>query len=150
MADASDETIPGMPSLAEMQHWTWIIGRAQQMMLEATGSTPGQGTPQPSLLFDPARAAEVQNAFWTDSIRLWQRFLAPATEPAPASRADKDRRFAAPQWRDNPVFDMIRQTYLMLCEHLVGSVDAITGLDARQREQVRFVTQLFADAMSPS
>ena len=34
-------------------------------------------------------------------------------------RADKDRRFAAPQWRDNPVFDMIRQSYLLVSDHML-------------------------------
>ncbi|WP_157215452.1 PHA/PHB synthase family protein [Flavisphingomonas formosensis] len=152
MADASEKTIPDMPSLEELQHWTWIIGRAQQMVMEAMSQADGgDGKKLATLFFDPNRAAEVQNAFWNDSIRLWQRFLAPpAPDTAPANPADKDRRFAAPQWRDNPVFDLIRQTYLMLCEHLLSSVDAISGVDARQREQIRFVTRLFADAMSPS
>ena len=151
LADASDETMPGMPSLEELQHWTWIIGRAQQMMLEAVSRSEGEDAgARPSFFVDPVRAAEVQNAFWSDGIRLWQRFLAPSAEETPPGPADRDRRFAAPQWRDNPVFDLIRQSYVMLSDHLMGSVEAITGLDPRQRRQIRFVTQLFADAMSPA
>ncbi|MFX8832967.1 hypothetical protein ABTM77_20925, partial [Acinetobacter baumannii] len=27
--------IPPLPSLEDMQHWTWVMGRAQQMAMEA-------------------------------------------------------------------------------------------------------------------
>ena len=41
----------------------------------------------------------------------------------------KDRRFAAPEWRDNPLFDTIRQSYLAISDRLLGSVEEIEGLD---------------------
>ena len=47
-----------------------------------------------------------------------------------------DRRFAAPEWRDNPLFDTIRQTYLLVSDRLLGSVDAIEGVDAPTREKI--------------
>ena len=34
MSGDTDFTPPGLPTLEEMQHWTWVFGRAQQMMLE--------------------------------------------------------------------------------------------------------------------
>jgi polyhydroxyalkanoate synthase len=151
VAQSKDKTPQGLPSLEEMQHWTWLIGRAQQMMLEQLSETSGQNGSKPLFFFDPERAAGLQNDFWSDSIRLWQRFLTPPEgEARVASAADRDRRFSAPQWRDNPLFDLIRQSYLMLCTHMLKGVDAITGVDERQREQIRFVTKLFADAMSPA
>ena len=67
-----------------------------------------------------------------------------------AEKADKDRRFAAPEWRDNPLFDTIRQTYLLVSERLLGSVDAIEGVDEATREKMRFMTSAFVDAMAPS
>ena len=33
-----------MPSLAEMQHWTWVMGRAQQMMMEHLAEQMGEAT----------------------------------------------------------------------------------------------------------
>ena len=42
----------------------------------------------------------------------------------------KDRRFAAPEWRENPIFDTIRQTYLRVSDQLLGTVDEIEGVDA--------------------
>lgn len=139
MADQIDA-----PSLEDMQHWTWVMGRAQQMMLEAG---LGAGVPVIPGFNDPATLARVGD-FWSDSLKLWQRFLDPkASEEAGA--AVKDRRFKSEAWQ-NPVFDWIRQSYLMIADQMLKQVDAIEGLDPKQREQFRFATQGFIDAMSPS
>jgi polyhydroxyalkanoate synthase subunit PhaC len=147
-----------LPSLAEMQHWTGVIGRAQQMMLETMGSWGTEAgelvgaAGRPRKAHDRARLAEAQADFWKDSISLWQRFLDPEHAPALpiAGLADKDRRFNAPQWRDHPLFDLIRQSYLMVVDHMLKGVDAIEGVSDRQREQMRFAARTVADAMSPA
>ena len=69
----------------------------------------------------------------------------PAGEPE-----RKDRRFAAPEWRENPIFDTIRQTYLRMSDQLLGTVDNIEGIEPDMREKLRFATRSFVDAMSPS
>jgi polyhydroxyalkanoate synthase len=156
--DSKAPEAPPLPSLEEMQHWTWVMGRAQQMMLEHVAKAMGEAAepkapalPWLNLFGDPAKIAQQQAELWTEGLAIWQRALgveAPRTELV--EKADKDRRFAAPQWRDNPLFDMIRQSYLLVSERLLGSVDAIDGLDPKQREKLRFVTKNFIDAMAPS
>ncbi len=182
MASESDtsDTGPAMPTLEDMQHWTGILGQAQQMMLEyastqmeqAKEGAPGALDPAklseavsspdqlaamfpsvPAFSFDSEKFAKAQSDFWEDSLKLWTRFLNPGdgeSEGEPAPPRSKDRRFAAPQWQDNPVFDMIRQSYLMIADHMLRGVDLIDGVDPKQKEQVRFATQQFVDAMSPS
>jgi len=140
MADQTDA-----PSLADMQHWTWVMGRAQQMMLEAG---LGAGVPVVPGFNDPATLARVGD-FWSDSLKLWQRFLDPAATGDDVPAAAKDRRFKSEAWQ-NPVFDWIRQSYLMIADQMLKQVDAMEGLDPKQREQFRFATQGFIDAMSPS
>ena len=71
-----------------------------------------------------------------------------AIDPRPSK--PRDRRFAAPEWRENPIFDTIRQTYLRVSDQLLGTVDEIEGVDADTREKLRFATRSFVDAMSPS
>jgi polyhydroxyalkanoate synthase subunit PhaC len=156
--DTKAPETPPLPSLEEMQHWTWVMGRAQQMMLEHVAKAMGEAaeTKAPALPWlnmfgDPARIAQQQADLWSEGLSIWKRALgvqAPRTELE--EKADKDKRFAAPQWRDNPLFDMIRQSYLLVSERLLGSVDAIDGLDPKQREKLRFVTRNFVDAMAPS
>jgi len=158
---------PALPTLEEIQHWTWVIGRAQQMMMEhglgelAKGKDADLGSAFPGFGIG-GTVARAQADFWADSMKLWQRFLTPADAPAEAAslsedslsedmgkRADRDRRFAAPQWRDNPAFDLMRQGYLLVADHMLKGVDSIEGIDARQKEQLRFATRGFVDAMSP-
>lgn len=140
MADQTD-----IPSLEDMQHWTWVMGRAQQVMLE---SGLGAGAPVIPGFNDPATLARIGD-FWSDSLKLWQRFLDPTAAAGDAAAPVKDKRFKSEAWQ-NPVFDWIRQSYLMIADQMLKQVDAMEGLDPKQREQFRFTTQGVIDAMSPS
>ena len=160
MAENGTTPPPAMPGLEEMQHWTWLIGRMQQMMLEHGLKTAGDAARKPAALpqmpqmpasltlpsLDPAAVAQAQTAFWSDSMALWQRMM----DPAAAAPESRDRRFSDPVWASHPVFDMIRQSYALMCDHMLKNVDALDGLDDKQREQLRFATRAFTDALSPS
>jgi polyhydroxyalkanoate synthase len=158
--DTKAPEAPALPTLEEMQQWTWVMGRAQQMMLEHVAKAMGEASaaepkapqlPWMNMFADPAKIAQQQTDLWTQGLAIWQRALggeAPRTELS--EKADKDKRFAAAQWRDNPLFDMIRQSYLLVSERLLGSVDSLEGIDPKQREKLRFVTKNFVDAMAPS
>ena len=102
-------------------------------------------------LLDPAE----QQKLWTDSFELWQTVLgqyAPgeADEGAEHTLPRRDRRFADKAWREQPVFALIHQTYLLFAERLSQSVDTAQGLSDREREDLRFATQSVLDAMSPA
>ncbi|MGK6320766.1 PHA/PHB synthase family protein [Sphingomonas sp. DT-204] len=148
---SSTETSPIAPSLEDMQHWTWVLGRAQQMMLEA-GVAAAEQAPALPAPFDPTPMLRASADFWADTMKLWQRFLDPAhAEPFHESPEQaRDKRFKAPEWREQPLFDFIRQSYFTIAEHLVKGVDALEGVDSRQKEQIRFATRGFIDAMSPT
>lgn len=152
-AEAAADT---KPALEDLQHWTWVFGRAQQMMMEQGLDLSGQMQTVPQLPMmppvDPAAAMRAGAEFWADTMTLWQRFLDPAAAPKFEETPEqaRDRRFKAPQWREQPVFDFIRQSYLTLSNHLLKGVDQIEGLTPKQKEQLRFATQGFIDAMSPS
>ncbi len=162
MAENSDTLEALQPTLEEIQHWTGVMGRAQQLILEYAARQAMQGpasapklpdlaalwSSPKSLSLDTDRLADAQADFWKESLTLWQRFLDPASAPPP--RDDNDRRFSAPQWRDLPLFDLIRQSYQIVSEHMLRSVEAIGGLSDKQQEQLRFATRSFVEAMSPS
>ncbi len=140
---------PPTPSLPDLQHWTWVMGRAQQMMMEqglAAMQPKPEGIPVIPGFTDPATLERARD-FWAESLTLWQRFLDPAKAPDPAPVTDK--RFNAPQWRE-PVFDLIRQSYQLIGDHMLRGVEAVDGLDPKQKEQLRFATKGFVDAMSPT
>lgn len=142
------------PDLADLQHWTWVLGRAQQMMMEHGLDTVDAmpATPGIPVWADPKNIARAQAEFWGDTMKLWQRFLDPASaEPVEENPAHaRDKRFKAPQWREEPVFDFLRQSYFLISDHLVKGVEGLDGVHPKQKEQIRFATQGFIDAMSPT
>jgi polyhydroxyalkanoate synthase len=149
MTDQSQPPRPpqaSSPSLADLQHWTWVIGRAQQMMLE-------QGIAAMDAVPDNPAVAPVRD-FWAQGLAMWQQFLTPAADaapsPAPANTKPKDKRFAAAAWAENPLFAWIRQSYQTMADQMLRGVDQIEGLDDKQRAQLRFATRGFVDAMSPT
>ncbi|HEV2079815.1 MAG TPA: class I poly(R)-hydroxyalkanoic acid synthase [Allosphingosinicella sp.] len=164
MADQDTSPTKAAPTLEDMQHWTWVMGRAQQMMLEymaeqvagAAEKAPGAKAaaaqwPGMNMFPNAGEIAKAQADMWTQGLAIWQRALGtPSHQTELAEKADQDKRFAAPQWKDNPLFDMIRQSYILISDRLLGSVDAIEGVDEKQREKLRFATRAFVDAMAPS
>ena len=162
---AEDSTVGGgaIPTLEDWQHWTLVIGRAQQMLMEFWAEslkkdqpfpawTPGAfglGDPQPAT--DPMALMSAGAQAWAKGLETWGKLLGGvAAVPTSAEKDSKDRRFAAPEWSENPIFDTIRQTYLRVSDQLLGTVDEIEGLDPAARERLRFATRSFVDAMSPS
>ncbi len=143
---------PDTPSLSELQHWTWMMGRAQQMMMEqGLAAMSAGGLPSIPGLTDPATIGRARD-FWTDSLTLWQRFLDPAKAPPAEETAAqmRDKRFKAAAWRDNPLFDWTRQSYQLIADHMMRGVDALDGVDPKQKETLRFAAKGFVDAMSPT
>jgi len=145
---------PQLPSLEDLQHWTWVLGRAQQMMMEQNFDLLEHLPPAPPFapMLDPTPAIRASADFWADTMKLWQRFLDPAAAEPFAETPDqaRDKRFKAPQWREQPVFDFLRQSYFTIADHLLRGVDSLEGVDPRQKEQIRFATRGFIDAMSPT
>src|SRR5688500_9582201 len=173
----------GMPSLEDWQHWTLVMGRAQQMLMQAWAdsldstatskgqpfagwaampgmaspsafgfSMPGAGVageagPGSGAATDPMALMTAGAQAWAQGLEAWGKML--GVDPASKAEA-KDRRFAAPEWRENPVFDTIRQTYLALADKMLGSVDEIDGVDDETRHKLKFAVRNFVDAMSPS
>ena len=107
--------------------------------------------------FDPDATREM----WSEGMQLWEQVLAQyglgpeGGEGACQTGAETqlprvDRRFADPAWRSQPVFALIHQTYLLLAERISDAVDRVDGLDAEEREELRFATRSVLDAMSPA
>ncbi|MEZ5709082.1 MAG: class I poly(R)-hydroxyalkanoic acid synthase [Blastomonas sp.] len=161
-----------IPSLDEMQHWTWVMGRAQQLLMEHAAEMSqkaGPDMPTISNLADPEKLKaqlpawlgalpgalmEAQGQMWQEGFQLWQGFVSQVTgtraAEADAAPRRTDRRFNAPQWQQNPFYALIQQGYLMVAEQLLGFADRVDGLDAKQKSQLRFAMQQLVDASSPT
>ena len=135
MADQSDA--PEVDQAAPAASWFRSLVEAQRAMLATAAATMAQAIP-------PA-GTDASPDLWSLTERLWRPVLAPAAD----AQGSADKRFRAPAWRA-PAFDLIRQGYELLSAQLMDGIDRIEGLDERGREQLRFATRGFVDAMSPA
>ena len=67
-----------------------------------------------------------------------------AVEPARG-----DRRFNAEQWRENSLYSLLKQCYLLNSRYCIDIVEAL-DLEEKEKHRLRFFTRQFVEAMSPT
>ncbi|WP_020695745.1 PHA/PHB synthase family protein [Reyranella massiliensis] len=105
------------------------------------------------MLADPNRLVQAQMELWQQYMNLWQvtaqRMMGQPAAPV-AEPAKGDKRFNDPAWKDEVVFDYLKQSYLLTARWLQGTVKEVEGVDDKTAKKVDFYTRQFIDAMSPS
>ncbi len=105
------------------------------------------------LLANPAQLVQAQMGLWRDYMTLWQnttrRMMGEAPEPVIESDP-KDKRFADPAWRQNEIFDFIKQSYLLSARYINDVVTHVDGLEPKTAQKVDFYARQFINALSPS
>ena len=122
---------------------------AQQFM-DYLGKAGG-AAPAPAA--DPQALTALQKQFMDQQMSLWQAVLGKHQgQPADFAVAPEpgDRRFAAPEWRDNPLYDYLHQAYLLNTKYLKELVELAPAQDDKSKNRLRFLARQVADAMAPS
>ena len=166
---AKDGDADAPTALSDMQKWAENATRLQTMWLEFCQSHAIEATGE-MMAGDPAKwfamfetwteqlpfadPAE-QQRWWAESAQLWQALMLPqgdadGDDGCKLELPREDRRFADPRWREQPVFALLHQTYLMLTERVLGMVEKMDQVDPAKREQLKFATQAMAEALSPA
>ena len=105
------------------------------------------------MLTDPRRLVEAQVALWQDYAKLWEntarRMAGEEVEPA-VTPEPGDRRFTDEAWSENPLYDHIKQSYLLASKFMLSTVRETEGLDAHTAHKVDFYTRQFVDALAPT
>src|SRR5580704_6844313 len=105
------------------------------------------------MMADPNRLLQAQMELWQQYMKLWQvtaqRMMGQPVEPV-AEPAKGDKRFADPAWKDEVVFDYLKQSYLLTARWLQHTVNQVEGVDDKTAKKVDFYTRQFIDALSPS
>src|SRR5688572_10357428 len=154
-----------VPSPAELASaWTKVVENAVGAMRSGT-SVPTSLAHDPTA---PARAfAEFTRQLWTDPMGVLQASQAAAAEWAElwnvaARRASGqevepviapergDRRFNDPAWSEEPVFDYLKQAYLLASRQATDLVEQAEGVDDATRTKALFFTQAYLNALSPA
>jgi polyhydroxyalkanoate synthase len=94
-----------------------------------------------------------QMGLWRDYITLWQnttrRMLGEESDPVIESDP-KDKRFADPAWRQNEIFDFIKQSYLLSSRYITDVVTHVDGISPKAAQKIDFYSKQFVNALSPS
>ena len=151
------------PSPAELAAaWTRVVENGLAAM---------QARPASSLAFDPTAPARAMFDFstqlWANPMAVLQASQAAASEWAElwgtaARRAAGqqvepmiapergDRRFGDPAWSEDPVFDYLKQAYLLAARQASALVAEAEGIDEATRTRAEFFTSAYLNALSPA
>ena len=145
---------------AAMSRVTEQSQRIVQAFVERQASSPREFNPlEPAviskayqalwqqMLTDPRRLVEAQVSLWQDYAKLWENTarrmagedgedVEPAAAPEPG-----DRRFKDDAWAENPLYDHIKQSYLLASKFVLSTVREAKGLDAHTAQKVDFYTR---------
>jgi polyhydroxyalkanoate synthase len=102
---------------------------------------------------NPAELYRAQQKAASDWMRLWGHAAARATgaEAEPLVAPERgDRRFNDPAWNEEPIFDYLKQAYLLTADRAVEMIDKAEGLDESTRTKVEFFTRQYLNAISPA
>ena len=123
--------------------------KAGQSLLQALAPTPRS----PGEIAAPSGAAplaELQLNYFQQQLALWARMMTGAGVGEPLVAPDRgDRRFNAAEWRENPAYSLLKQSYLLNSRLFTDIVEA-ADLDDATKHKLRFYTRQFVDAMSPA
>ena len=116
------------------------------------------GVPDPAswlanLSQESSRLAALQSVYAEKQMQLWTSMLG-AHAGARASAAlvasePGDRRFATREWRDNPYYAYLKNSYLLASRYLSELAES-AELDPKAKERLRFAVKQWSDALCPA
>jgi polyhydroxyalkanoate synthase len=105
------------------------------------------------LAAQPDRLIRAQADLFSRYLDLWrsaaQRMSGDAVDDV-VQPAKGDRRFADPDWSTNPMFDVMKQSYLLTSNWLNALVSEVDGVDPLTKRRVEFFMKMLTDAFAPS
>ena len=129
---------------------------AQRWMNLLAGSTGG------SLPGAAPQLAQMQAAYAERQMNLWKSMFARENAGAATPQADdapgrgdgqgdrrEDKRFTDPEWRTNPYYDYLRQSYLLASGYLNEMVEAVE-VGRQEKDRLRFAVRQWIDASCPA
>ncbi len=143
----------GMQALARMLDERKMVYGPYSAPSEASEASHALSAIMEYWLSQPEKLTAAQTELAGDFIELWgrtyQRFLGHEVEPV-AKPEKSDRRFADPEWDENPLFDFLKQAYLLTANWAGELVEKADGVEARRKQRAQFYLEQLTTALSPS
>jgi len=90
----------------------------------------------------------LEQSYFEKQARLWAA-LASGQRETLASPEPGDRRFSAKEWRENPYYDYLKQSYLLAARYIEELIEA-AQLEPQAKSRARFAARQWIDAMCPA
>jgi polyhydroxyalkanoate synthase len=108
-----------------------------------------------ALAAHPEAIAQTQldfaNAWMTVASRAFSALSgAPEKAEALVEPAPGDNRWKHPAWKENPLFDSLKQGYLLATRSMLDGIDRAPDVDPATKTRVKYFAKQFCDAMSPT
>lgn len=117
---------------------------------------PAMTSVMTSLAARPEKLFQAQADLFGRYMDLWTTTARRAMGDADDGAADApapprpDKRFKDPAWSENPMFDVMRQSYLVTADWMNGLISSVEDVEPRVKRRAEFFTRLLTDAFSPS
>lgn len=102
---------------------------------------------------DTAMLFNKQISFMNQQAELWQNatkaLLGTKVDPV-VSEERNDRRFNDSEWSENPVYNYLKQSYLLNSNMMQEMVDSLHFDDPKAEEQIKFYTRQYINSVSPT
>jgi polyhydroxyalkanoate synthase len=143
----------GMEAMARMLDERKMVYGPYSAPSEASEASHALSEIMKYWLSEPEKFTQAQTRLAGDFVELWgrtyQRFLGHEVEPV-AKPEQSDRRFADPEWEENPLFDFLKQAYLLTSHWAEELVENAEGVEARKKQRAQFYLEQITTALSPS
>ncbi|PPD45217.1 MAG: class I poly(R)-hydroxyalkanoic acid synthase [Methylocystis sp.] len=128
-------------------------GQRSELAANVADATKTLGVVAEYWLAKPERAAIAQAELYGGLSEIWRQTMRrysgesvpPIVPPDPG-----DKRFASPEWEQNPFFDWLRQSYVYASRWAGDMIEKAEGVDPHTRAKAAFYTRLISSAVSPS
>jgi len=99
----------------------------------------------------PETLREAHAHLWQRYAEIWQKHATyMLTGQQPDEGPVRDKRFKDPEWRSNPAFSMLRESYLATSQFITDLVERADGVDEATKRKAVFYIKQAVDAASPS
>jgi polyhydroxyalkanoate synthase subunit PhaC len=100
-----------------------------------------------SISSKPETLMDMQGRYLQQQMNLWMQAFQPLVPVSP--EAAQDKRFAAPEWSEFPLYRYYRDSYLLASKMMMEAVER-APMDADAKQRMRFFMRQLLDAAAPS
>jgi polyhydroxyalkanoate synthase len=124
-----------------------LAGPSQEVYVKAATAYVAE------LMQNPGKILEHQIGYWGKTLKHYveaQQPLLHGEFKAPDDPGPADRRFANPLWDTHPVFNFLKQQYLLNADAVSTAVADMDTLDPIERKRVDYFTKQIVDLFAPT